>query len=380
MRVALACNFPRDEKLGSSRVPLRLAEELGRLGVDVSLVFADDLPRGPGGRGDVLTAPFRMAVELARVARDAEVVDVAGFDAWAYERFARRWRPRQAIVSRSNGLWELALDANGPPGAARGRSAVRVFMSGLYQRNLLLRWERASIVRADLGLFASSGDAREAVRRGWKTAAEVAVVNHGVDEAFISEVPLEERRDVAFVGTFYYRKGSDIVARAMSNALRARPALRLSLFGAGMPEGEVLSAFDADVRARVTVVGGLPARELARQLATFAIFLFPTRYEGFGIVVAEAMRAGLAVVTTPTGAGVDIVRDGENGLLVPIGSSEAAETAVLRLVDAPAFRARLAARAAADTVALTWARAAREVRTAYDRAREHAARRSAEGA
>jgi glycosyltransferase involved in cell wall biosynthesis len=125
----------------------------------------------------------------------------------------------------------------------------------------------------------------------------------------------------------------------------------------------------------VTVVAAVPAEELARRLGGFAILLFPTRYEGFGIVVAEAMRAGLAVVTTPTGAGADIVRDGENGLLVPIGAVEAAEAAVLRLADDPALRERLGARAASDTADLTWARAAREVAAVYERARERASRR-----
>jgi glycosyltransferase involved in cell wall biosynthesis len=375
MRVALACNFPRDEKLGTSRVPLRLAEHLGRQGADVSLLFAEDLPRGPRGRGDVLTAPFRMAATLARRAREADVVDIAGFDAWPYARLARRFRPGQATISRSNGLWVEALAANGPRQERTRPSSVRTLLSDLYQRNLLLRWERTSIAAADVALFPCRGDAREVVRRGWKEEAGVAAVNHGVDPFFASTVPLATRRDVAVVGTFYYRKGNDIVARAMSSALRARPTLGLTLFGPGVPESEVRAAFDADVRARVTVVAAVPAEELARRLGGFAILLFPTRYEGFGIVVAEAMRAGLAVVTTPTGAGADIVRDGENGLLVPIGAVEAAEAAVLRLADDPALRERLGARAASDTADLTWARAAREVAAVYERARERASRR-----
>jgi glycosyltransferase involved in cell wall biosynthesis len=377
MRVVLACNFARDEKLGTARTPLRLAEHLGKVDVDVSLFFANDLPPGPRGRGDLLTAPFRMAALLARRARGADVVDVAGFDAWAYARFARRWRAGQATVSRSNGLWDQALATAEPPRGAQagGRTGARVLLSDLYQRHVLRRWERASMVEADLALFLSRSDADEIVRRGWKAAAGVAAVNPGVDEFFGSPAPLAERRDVAFVGTFFYRKGSDVVARAMSNALRARPALGLTIFGAGLPEHDVRAAFDADVRARVTVVGPMPAAELARRLSTFAIFFFPTRYEGFGIVTIEAMRAGLAVVTTPTGAGVDVVRDGENGLVVPVGSSEAAEAAVLRLVDDPALRARLGARAIADTEDRTWARAAREVRSVYERARERAAAR-----
>jgi len=376
MLVTLASNVARDEKLGTARTPLRLAEHLGKVGVDVSVVFAEDLPRGPRGRGDMLTAPFRMAAMLARAARTADVVDIAGFDAWAYVRFARRWRAGQATVARSNGLWDQALAANAPrPDGAGGAARARALLSDLYQKNVLRRWERASIVEADVALFLSRSDAGEVVRRGWKGEESVAAVNPGVDEFFSSPAPLGERRDVAFVGTFFHRKGSDVVARAMSSVLRARPHLGLSIFGAGVPEAAIVAAFDADVRGRVTVVEPLSASQLARRLATFAVFVFPTRYEGFGIVVTEAMRAGLGVVTTPTGAGADVVRDGENGLLVPIGSVEAVEAAVLRLVDDPALRVRLATRAMADVADLTWTRAAHEVRKVYERALARAASR-----
>src|SRR5579862_3998926 len=250
MRVVIAANFPRDETLGTSRVPLRLATELGKLGVDVSLVFADDLPRVPGGRADQLTAPFRMASTLATRARAADVVDVAGFDAWAYAYFARARRPGQAIVARSNGLWYRALVADGKPNRSMGRALV----SRLYQEQVLCRWERASLSGADIALLPSLNDGEDVVRLGWKTAAGVAVVHHGVDDFFASAPPLEPRRDVAFVGGFIRRKGSDIVSQAMSRVLRERPGLCFTLFGTGAPASTVLGSFDPEVRSRVTAV------------------------------------------------------------------------------------------------------------------------------
>ena len=95
-KVMLACNFARDERLGTSRTPLRLAEELARTGFTVSLLFAEDLPRVKQTHLDLLTAPLRMARALVKQAADADVVDIAGFDAWAYARFARHRRPGQA--------------------------------------------------------------------------------------------------------------------------------------------------------------------------------------------------------------------------------------------------------------------------------------------
>src|SRR6476646_2488698 len=98
-KVVLACNFPGDERLGSSRVPLRSAAELEKMGIEVTRIFAEDLPKvGGGGRADQLTAPARMAAMLAGMAGDADIVDIAGFDAWLYARAARWLRPRQGLV------------------------------------------------------------------------------------------------------------------------------------------------------------------------------------------------------------------------------------------------------------------------------------------
>lgn len=371
MKVVLACNFPKDEKLGSSRVPLRLSAALGARGVDVSLVFAEDLRHFGSSRIEQLTAPWRMARALMDRARDADVVDIAGGDAWVYERFARRRRTTQALVSRSNGLWDRALAADGHI----AKTALRALLSGIYQQHIVCRWERASIVSSDIAVFGSSDDGDEIVRRGWKTRDGVAVVAPGIDDYGDSPVPLDARRDVAFVGTFFRRKGSDIVAAAMSQVLRTRPSVGITFFAPGVPDSWVLDGFDPSVHDRITVRQPLPAEVLARELGRFAVLVFPTRYEGFGLVVLEAMRAGLAVVTTPTGAGKDVVRDGVNGLVVPIEDVAATAAAVTRLIDDPALRIQLAQEAVAEARGRLWSRTAAELTAVYERALALAARR-----
>jgi len=361
VKVILACNFPRDERLGSARTPIRLEPELRALGVDVQGVYAEDLPTASGGRGAVLSAPFRLASLLRKLGRDADVVDVAGGDGFAYFAYARMARPHQALVARSNGLWDLALAGEGP----RDRGALRGRVSDLYQKHVICRWERRSIRAADVAVFLSRWDASEVVRRGWRTADGVAAVNPGVDPFFAPAGRGGGRRDVAFVGTFYHRKGRDVVVSVMSRLLAERPSLGLTLCGVGMPAEQAASFFDVSVRSRVTIFESLAPDELGRRLGELAVFLFPTRYEGFGIVTLEAMRAGVAVVTTPTGAGADVVRDGMNGLLVPIGDADATYGAVRRLLDDAPLRERLAAQGAADAERVTWPRAARELLDIY---------------
>ncbi len=364
MRVVLACNFPRDEKLGSARTPLRLEPELRRRGVEIVSLFAEELPPAPRGRAAELSAPFRVARAVEKRAASADVVDIAGGDGWAYFRYARARRPRQALVARSNGLWDLALAGEDP-----GRQTpLRRMLSRVYQDQFVCRWERNAIRSSDVAVFLSRCDADEVVRRGWKTSAGVAAVNPGVDDFFMDGAALDARRDVAFVGTFFHRKGSDVVCRVMSELLLERPGLGLTLFGVGMPPEVALAGFDERVRSRVRVEGPLSARELSLKLEQFAVFLFPTRYEGFGIVVSEAMARGLCVVTTRTGAGADIVRDGENGLIVPVGGVAEAKSAVARLLDDNLFRIRVARAAVESAKQLTWSSAAEELIAVYRRA------------
>src|SRR6266542_1646356 len=71
VKVLLACNSPRADRLGSARTPLRLEPELVSLGVNVRSVYADELPQRPGGRAGVLSAPLRMALAARRLGRDA---------------------------------------------------------------------------------------------------------------------------------------------------------------------------------------------------------------------------------------------------------------------------------------------------------------------
>jgi glycosyltransferase involved in cell wall biosynthesis len=364
MRVVLACNFPRDEKLGSARTPLRLEPELRRLGVDLVTLFAEELPAAPRGRAAELSAPFRVAWAVEKHAARADVVDIAGGDGWVYFRYARARRPEQALVARSNGLWDLALAGEDPGRQTPLRRAV----SRVYQDQIVCRWERSAIRSSDQAVFLSRADADEVVRRGWKTRAGVAGVNPGVDDFFMDGSDLEERQDVAFVGTFFHRKGSDVVTRVMSELMLERPALGLSLFGVGMLPEAARSLFDERVRSRVNVESPLGPHELARRLERFAVFLFPTRYEGFGIVVSEAMARGLAVVTTRTGAGADVIREGENGLIVPVGAVAETKSAVARLLDDRMFRVRVARAAVESVKRLTWSRAAEELVFVYRRA------------
>lgn len=358
-RVVIAADVPRDERLGSAKVPLREARELERLGLEVVTLFSADLPATHVERLDRLLSPLRMALCLIRRAANADVVDVAGSDMFAYAAWARRFRPRQALVTRSNGLWYKAVAADGRPPSLR-RVASRVLQTMTW-----FAWEWRSIAGGHVARFVSTGDAKEARARGWVTAERAVVVPPGCDTVFAATVPLETRSDVGFAGTWLPRKGSVTVVRAFESLLSRHPNLRARVLGSGVPEAGVLAAFAPQFRDRISVKPHLSPDEMASEMKSLAILLFPTRYEGFGMVVAEAMRCGVAVVTTGTGAGEDIVKEGRSGFLVPVDNPAAAAAAVERLLVDDALRCSIALGGIEAASGLTWERTTRKLLECY---------------
>lgn len=83
-------------------------------------------------------------------------------------------------------------------------------------------------------------------------------------------------------------------------------------------------------------------------LAAFSVFAFPSRQEGLGSSLLDAMQLGKPIVAAAVGGIPDIIRDGENGLLVPLNDADALDAALCRLNQDPALAARLAGKARED--------------------------------
>jgi glycosyltransferase involved in cell wall biosynthesis len=90
---------------------------------------------------------------------------------------------------------------------------------------------------------------------------------------------------------------------------------------------------------RVTLHGPTAKPEAA--IETFDVLVLPSQAEGFGLVLIEAMAAGVPVVATDVPGIRDVVRDGVNGLLVPVGQPDQLARAIQRIAATGAPRKRL---------------------------------------
>lgn len=106
----------------------------------------------------------------------------------------------------------------------------------------------------------------------------------------------------------------------------------------------------------VVCLGQTPRDALLREMSEADVFVFPSLFEGFALVILEAMAAGLPVITTPNTAGPDLIEHGKEGLIVPAGDAEALRAAMESLLNNPE-RARAMGRAAHEKAKeYTWER------------------------
>jgi glycosyltransferase involved in cell wall biosynthesis len=155
---------------------------------------------------------------------------------------------------------------------------------------------------------------------------------------------------VFYAGRLVPDKGAHVLLEAMS--ILGDHAPSATLVGPSVdPQYEQLLnslADGANPPLDVRFLGRLPHEETLALMAKHTIFVFPVLWEEpSGRTLGEALSAGLAVVSTATGGAAELVRDGQNALVVPPGDAQALAGALRRLIVDPALRVRLGAAARA---------------------------------
>jgi glycosyltransferase involved in cell wall biosynthesis len=158
---------------------------------------------------------------------------------------------------------------------------------------------------------------------------------------------------VLFVGTIEPRKGVDDLLAAFARVRADRPELRLVLAG---PRGWGVTPDLA--RPGVVELGTVDDATLTELYRTASVLALPSRYEGFGLPVLEAMAHGCPVVVSDAACLPEVV--GDTGAVVPVGDVGALTDALREPVDGEAGRARARQ--------FTWARSAERHRAAYEEA------------
>jgi glycosyltransferase involved in cell wall biosynthesis len=255
------------------------------------------------------------------------------------------------------------------PLAQAGRRVAAAYL-GDYWRGCAAVVAPGSEIAADIS--AALGDRRRPVVRTIPTGVDV----EGIGALAAADVrggngwPPEAVVAVS-LGRVAEEKNVHLLLEAFARAAEGEPRLRLLLVGGGPSAAAVRERItQPDLAGRVALTGRLPRHEALAQVRGCDLFAFASQTETQGLVLAEALAAGVPVVALRGPGVADSVRDGVDGLIVdPAGADPAAAlgAAIRELAADPQRRAALAAeaRAGADRFAV-----ARRIRQTVDLYRE----------
>jgi glycosyltransferase involved in cell wall biosynthesis len=357
MRILSLSNSPLDPTLGSGKTVVNWTNGLQKHGhtccvLGRELLLRPPFSHWPGRRFTLALNAWRVLQRQLRVVRPHLVEFYGGefgFATWA----ARKLSPRPLLVAHTNGLELLAHKALALP---KRRSDF-----------LHYKLDRAAFGHADRFVGLCELDRDYIVQHGLQSRERTAVIEAGLDGEFLaSESAPDEGRDhaVAFTGSWVPRKDPETIVAVIEPLLRQDPRLSFRVFGAPGAEGAVRTAFSGEVHAQVQVAPKLTNAQLATQLARCKVFFFPSRYEGYGIAVTEAMACGCAVVTTPTGVG-GMLRDHEDARICGFGDPAAMSTAICELLRDEPQRVRLARQGRQRVAGLSWPAQTRKLDELY---------------
>ncbi|MFH1023265.1 MAG: glycosyltransferase [Planctomycetota bacterium] len=331
-RVALVVT--RLARGGAAKVVLHLAAGLMRHGFDVTLIHG---LTGAGEEGCAAEAdsPGLRRVEIPGLGREVSPLRDIGA-AWRLYRLLRREQfdvihthtskagALGRLAGRLAGIRVIVHTAHGHIYAGSG--GIPGVSDRPVRRFFFLRAERWLAGITD-GFVALSDDERAvSVRLGLGDAARYRVVYHaipapagaGMDaDAFRREFGIApDAPVVGCAGRLTREKGVDVLLRAFAAAGGAVFGAWLLILGNG-PERENLRALAAELGIAGRVVFAGMRADAGDILPHLDLYVSPSRYEGFGQSILEAMAAGVPVVATRVGGVPELLGGGRHGLLVP---------------------------------------------------------------
>jgi glycosyltransferase involved in cell wall biosynthesis len=174
---------------------------------------------------------------------------------------------------------------------------------------------------------------------------KMVVIPNGIDLEEFKQLPTgdpfrkrldikENEKIVLTVGRLEKIKGFQYLIRALPSIIKEVGSTRLVIAGPDFNYGGKLKKLteETNVQDHVTFYGPINGKEKFEAFSAANIVAIPSLYEGFGMLLLEAMAAGKPLVATNTGAAPEIIQDGKNGILASPGDAEDLAGKIIKLL------------------------------------------------
>ena len=281
---------------------------------------------GTGVGKNLFSKCFAFLVALIKYRYDLKSCDVVHFHVSARGSFRRkalmariaRKRGKRIILHEHSGEFARDFEAKGPAYQHDVRKAF-----GLADKVLVL-----------------SEEWRNYFAENVCDLSKIVVLHNAVT---IPDTPCSpgSQKNILFLGRLDENKSPDLLLRAAKDLVALFPEMKLYFAGDGDVEQFRGLASDLGVLENCKFCGWISGDEKDRLFSEAALLCLPSKHEGMPMSIIEAMARGIPVIATPVGGIPELIEDGVEGKLVPVGDERALSNALIELLSSSQTRALL---------------------------------------
>ena len=258
---------------------------------------------------------------------------------WTDIQLVRQLRGKQGWLMATRPGWNLMAALLQPPGLTT---------IGLEQMHLdhhftpLKQAMKTEYPKLDCFVVLTEGQRERYKKHTKKPMKRIEVIPNTVSDRMEGPPADLASKTVFTAGRFFSQKGFDMLIEAWEPIAAKHPDWRLRICGQGPMKAEHAEQIER-LGLNETISLEPPTKQIAIDMSRSSIFALSSRFEGFPLILLEAMSKQMAVVAfdCPTGP-ADVIRDHENGLLVPPKDPQAFSAALLEMIEDEDLRRRCA--------------------------------------
>ena len=198
-------------------------------------------------------------------------------------------------------------------------------------KGLTARWFLKMVNRADT-IIVVNNFTRRAYEKITKPK-KIKVIPHGVNSEKFPYSPPPRNYDIVTLGGLYKRRGVHHLIMGMPKIVKEFPETKLHITGDGPQKINLLRlSKKLGISSNIIYHGLIPRNKVADLYKACRVVILPTLYEYFGLILLEGMSSGRPVVATDAVGPREIVVNGKNGYVVPMGDPNALTEAICKLL------------------------------------------------